>query len=106
MDRFIIQIYNESQYDAIRALGFEHILFTLYMMPWNVKTDTEYLARFARTHPLLGYTFADVLCDRAGYVEGMKKAGVPLYVHTVNDPQRQEALFRMGISGVYTDCVS
>ena len=103
MDRFIIQIYRESECAPIRELGFEHIIYTLYALPWKEKMDTAHLAEFARDHELLGYTFADVLCQREGYVEEMKRTGVPLYIHTVNDPQLQEEFFKMGISGIYTD---
>ena len=38
-----------------------------------------------------------------GYVNGMKKAGVPLYIHPVNGEAEQQAYFDMGIDGIYTD---
>lgn len=102
-DRFIIQIYDGSEYEAVREAGFGHIIYTLYRLDWNSKTDTKALTAFAQTHPLLGYTFAYELCDVDGYVEGMLASGVPLYVHTVNGAEAQQVYFDMGIAGVYTD---
>lgn len=103
VNRFIIQIYDGSEYDAVREAGFEHIIYTLYMLDWNSKTDTEALCTYAAGHPLLGYTFSYELCDVEGYVEGMLDAGVPLYVHTVNGDDEQQKYLDMGISGIYTD---
>lgn len=103
IDRFIIQIYGEDEYDAVREAGFANIIYTLYRLDWNSKTDTKALVQFAAEHPLLGYTFAYELCELDGYVEGMLQAGIPLYVHTVNGEEAQQVYFDMGISGVYTD---
>ncbi|MBE6599043.1 MAG: hypothetical protein E7638_06340 [Ruminococcaceae bacterium] len=106
LNRFIIQIYDKSEYAAVRDLGFEYIIFTLYRLDWQSKTDTAALGRFAKKHPLIGYTFAAELCEVEGYVEGMLKTGVPLFVHTVNDAAEQDMYFNMGISGIYTDMTS
>ena len=102
-NRFIVQIYDESEYDAVRALGFEYIVFTLYCLDWNSKTDWKALGAFAASHPLIGFTFSYELCPVKGYVEGMLKSGVPLYIHTVNEGE--EKYFEDGITGVYTDYV-
>lgn len=102
-NRFIIQIYDAEEYDDIRELGFEYIIYTLYRLDWKEKTDTRALAKFAAKHPLIGYTFSWELCEVDGYVDGMKHAGVPLFIHTVNDPSEQQAYFDMGIDGIYTD---
>ena len=103
LNRFVVQIYDESEYDAVRELGFEYVVFTLYRLDWNAKTDWKALGQFAAEHPLIGFTFSYELCSVDGYVEGMLRSGVPLYIHTVNEGE--EAYFAMGISGVYTDIV-
>lgn len=103
VDRFIVQIYAEEEYDAVRAAGFENIIFTLYGLSWNEKTDVEHLVEFALEHELLAYTLPAELCGKAGYVEGMLQSGIPLLVHTVNDLNEQERYFEMGIRGIYTD---
>lgn len=103
-NRFIVQIYDKSQYDDVRELGFEYVVFTLYRLGWAEKTDWKKLGRFAKNHPLIGYTFSHELCEEAvGYLDGMLTIGVPLYVHTVNGEEAQQRYFDMGISGIYTD---
>ncbi|MGN1409494.1 MAG: glycerophosphodiester phosphodiesterase family protein [Eubacteriales bacterium] len=102
-DRIVIQIYSEDDYDAAEENGFKNIIFTLYRLNWKEKTDTSDLVRFERTHPLVGFTFSYELCEVKGYVDGMMKSGVPLYVHTVNDGDEVRKYQSMGIYGVYTD---
>lgn len=102
-NRFIPQIYNGDEYDAVRALGYEYVIYTLYRLDWNSKTDTEALCSYAAGHPLLAYTFSYELCSVDGYVDGMLRAGIPLYIHTVNDPDEQKQYFAAGISAIYTD---
>ena len=104
-NRFIVQIYDESEYDAIRALGFEYIVYTLYRLEWGPKVDWKALGEFSKTHPLIGFTFSYELCSVSGYVEGMRKSGTPLYIHTVNGDEEQQKYFDMGITGIYTDDV-
>ena len=103
LNRFVVQIYDESEYDAVREMGFEYVVYTLYRLDWNAKTDWRALGKFAASHPLIGFTFSWELCSVEGYVDGMLRSGVPLYVHTVNEGE--EAYFDMGIAGVYTDIV-
>lgn len=101
--RFIAQIYSESEYAHARELGYDYIIYTLYRLDWNSKTDTERHRSFAETNPLVGIAFSYELCEVPGFLDGMKKAGVPLFVHTVNDREEQDMYFSMGIQGVYTD---
>lgn len=105
LNRFVIQIYQPEQYDTVRALGFEQIIYTLYQLDWEDKTDWRALGKFAKRHPLVGFTFSYELCEVPGFVDGMLKSGVPLYVHTVNGKEEQQKYFDMGITGVYTDDV-
>ena len=104
-NRFIVQIYEEEQYDAVREMGFEYVIYTLYRLDWAGKTDWRALGKFAQKHPLIGFTFSYELCDVEGYVDGMLKSGVPLYIHTVNGDEEQQKYFDMGIDGIYTDDV-
>ena len=102
-NRFIAQIYSESEYDPVRELGFEYIIYTLYRLDWNAKVDTAEHCRFASENPLAGITFSYELCEIPGFVEEMKSSEAPLFVHTVNDTEDQMRYFEMGIQGVYTD---
>ncbi len=105
-DRFIVQVYSENEYAHIKKLGYENIIFSLYKLDWNTKTDVEYLTAFAESNVLYGYTFPAELCEIDGYVEGMLNADVPLFIHTVNDKTEQKKYFDMGITGIYTDNVT
>lgn len=104
-DRIVVQIYSEDDYAAVEENGFKNIIFTLYNLDWNSKTDTSALVKFERSHPLIGFTFSYELCEVKNYVSGMTKAGVPLYVHTVNDYGEVQKYQSMGIYGVYTDVI-
>ncbi len=104
-DRVVIQVYSEEEYNIAAGLGFDNIIYSLYKLDWNSKTDVDSLVKFARYHKLIGFTFSYELCGVPGYVDGMKKAGIPLYVHTVNDPSEVRKYLDMGIYGVYTDIV-
>lgn len=105
MDRFIIQIYQDNEYDEIAELGFRHILYTLYNLPPADKRDTKSLTEFAAEHPLLGYTYPKELRRVWRYTKRMKEIGVMLFVHTVNDLKEIDACYSEGIDAVYTDNV-
>ncbi len=105
-DRVVIQVYSEEEYNIAAGQGFENIIYSLYKLDWNSKTDVKSLVKFAKYHKLIGFTFAYELCNVPGYVDGMKKAGIPLYVHTVNDPAEAQKYLDMGIYGIYTDVMT
>lgn len=102
-DRFIIQIYSPDEYDSVSSMGFENIILTLYRLPWKSTIDTDQHIAFAAAKDIVGFTFDCSLCSRPGFVDKMQKAGVPLFIHTVNDRSLQEQYFKQGISGIYTD---
>lgn len=103
MDRFIIQVYSKEEYGYVSKLGFENIIFSLYKLDWESKTNVQDLVEFAKDNKLFGYTFPAALCDIDGYVDEMLKSGIPLFVHTINNKEEQKKYFDMGISGIYTD---
>lgn len=102
-ERIIPQIYDTKEIDAMRAMGFKNIILTLYLLDWDVKTDAEYIARFARENGIWGIAFPYELTEIDGYVGTLLDSGVYLYTHTVNDEDLIEHFLAMGISGVYTD---
>lgn len=105
-NQFIIQIYQEQEYDVVRSCGFQNIIFTLYNLDKDKKLDFSRLAAFAESHPLVGYTYPLSYFQQDGYNEGMASTGVPLFVHTVNGQEAQEACYAAGITAVYTDDVN
>ncbi|MBE6681665.1 MAG: hypothetical protein E7600_05230 [Ruminococcaceae bacterium] len=105
-NRFIVQVYSEIEYSFASRMKFDKIIFSLYKLDWNSKTNTNRLVEFAKNHRLYGYTFPSSLCDIDGYVDKMLESNTRLFVHTVNDKSEQQKYFDMGISGVYTDNVT
>lgn len=101
--RFLIQIYDIDEYDAFRALGFDNIIFTLYMLDNAYKSDGKMVIDLIGDRKLWGITFPVELASQEGYVGELLKGNIPLYVHTVNDPDEIRALLESGITGVYTD---
>ncbi len=104
-NQFVIQIYNEEEYQPVRRLGFDKIIYTLYNLSWEEKTNYIAINKFVQKNPCVAITFDHVLCEVTGYVENMQKCGVPLMIHTVNGREEQQKYFDMGIFGVYTDDV-
>lgn len=105
LDRVIVQIYDTDQYGKVREIGFDNVILTLYMLPWEEKTDTKRLTSFAKNHPLVAFTFPAQLTEIDGFVDEMKSSGIPLFVHTVNGDEEMKKYFDIGIDGVYTDDV-
>ncbi|MGE4214290.1 MAG: glycerophosphodiester phosphodiesterase family protein [Anaerotignaceae bacterium] len=102
MRRLIPQIYSEAQYDTVRAMGYENIIYTLYMLDYSQKTNTSRIVSFAKKHDLVAITFSSELAT-SSYVSALKQSGTRLFTHTVNDKAETEHLKAMGIYGVYSD---
>lgn len=103
MDRLAPQIYQYEEYAPVRALGYSNIILTLYRLPkYEDKINSDYNAQFAKKCKLLFVT-ADVTLVKDGFADDYIAAGVPLFVHTVNDAAQKQALYDAGISGIYTD---
>lgn len=106
ISRFLPQIYHYDEYAPVRAMGFSNIIFTLYSLPtYEDKVDrTAYNIEFAKKNNLFAVTASVDLVDAHPFlIKKYKDAGVPLYIHTVNDKEKKQALFDSGVSGVYTD---
>ncbi|MBO6112162.1 MAG: hypothetical protein J6P45_03845 [Lachnospiraceae bacterium] len=102
MDRFIIQIYHESEYEGIAQLGFKNIIFTLFGTNEDERSPDK-LIKAAKDHRLVGYTFWYYWADDPLFLSTMKKTKIPLYVHTVTDRNLEKKYFDMGITAIYTD---
>ena len=103
-NQFIPQIYSEGEYSYVKDMGYENIIYTLYALDYNQKTDTEEIVRFANENKLLGITFSSELATD-DYIKELKKAGVKLSTHTVNSKSEMERLKEMGIDGIYSDYI-
>ena len=100
LSRFIAQIYDPTEYDAVRRLGFENIILTTYMLDHPL--DVEALGDFCRERELFGLTmpdgwFADDTYARLGEIN------TPVFLHTTNGTERAIRFLSAGVDGLYTD---
>lgn len=106
VNNFIIQIYHEDEYDKVKKLGFNNIIYTLYRAT-DEELETDRLLGFVRDSNLTAVTFwEDYPTQYTDAFEELKTCGIPLCVHTVNDPDRMKSYIDMGIAGIYTDVVN
>lgn len=98
-DRIIPQMYHAHRYPDIRALGYEQIIFTLY----GTALDTDSLLDFIRATPLFAVTLNPGRPDAERLLRELSAAGIPVYVHTYNDPADLPRFRALGAHGLYTD---
>lgn len=102
-DRFVIQIYSRDEYAFVEECGFERIIYTLYKEVPERRYDTELLRDFVQSREkLIALTYA-IDPENADAIASVAELGIPLYVHTVNDPQEQALWFETGAYGFYSD---
>jgi len=98
-DRLIPQIYAPSELEPVKALGFERIILTLYRVDMN---EPQTLA-FARDHKVYGLTLSARKAFSFKDLPKLRRQGVRLYVHTINQPQVLHYFRQLGVDGIYTD---
>lgn len=103
LDRFIVQIYSEEEYDAAVSFGFEYIVYTLYKLDWNGKTDVAEIMRFVAERRILAVAAAHEMTGVEDYTLSLVRHSVPVLLYTVNSREEQLIAFASGVSGVYTD---
>ena len=102
-DRFIIQIYHESEYDPVREYGFQNLIYTLYRAADEERNLWE-IAHFAEKHALVGITIQKEQFYSAKNRIAMAHCGLPFMFHTVDDAAEIEAMLRKPyVAAVYTD---
>ena len=100
-ERFIAQIYSLDQYDDVKALGYNNIILTVYMLGKPLDISVEDLGDFCRKTDLLALTmpdswFSNDTFERLGEVE------TPLFLHTTNGYERASQFLSAGVKGLYT----
>ncbi len=101
LERFIIQIYNESDYDRVREIyPFQHFVYTLYLLenPDYVRVVAFCLEKGIPVVTVSADRYADD--DNVGLLQ---EYGITVLVHTVNTITEAGALFKNGVGGIYTD---
>jgi glycerophosphoryl diester phosphodiesterase len=102
LDRFVPQIYQPAELEAVRDLGFDTIILTLY----RSDLDDQEVLDFAGRAPLWAVTMPGRRAAAGELAARLAAAGLPVYAHTVNDRVTFERLRAVGVHGVYTDWMS
>ena len=103
LDRFIIQIYHEREYDPIRAMGFRNLIYTLYRAK-DEERNLWRIAHFAEMHELVGITTQKEMFQSAKHRIAMAHCGIPFMFHTVDDEEEIEKMLQKPyVMGIYTD---
>ena len=103
LNNIIVQIYHSDEYDAVKELGFDYIIYTLYNAA-EEELSPDVLAGFVSEHELAGVTFWEDFPNM--YVDSfdaLASTGTPMFIHTVNDPEKMKNYTDAGITGIYTD---
>ncbi len=101
--RVIPQIYNPKNYAAVKQMGFEQIIWTLYRYSGSNYTVIEWVGKwdgaFAVTMPKTR--------ARSPLPGALNTRGIATYVHTVNKVREMEQFIDdFGITEIYTDFLS
>ncbi|MDR2167142.1 MAG: hypothetical protein LBE35_04740 [Clostridiales bacterium] len=98
--RFIPQVYSFESVARIRALGFEDIILTVYMMgPAN--RNPQEIHRFAVANELYAVTIPDSLAVPS-FVSQLGMYEMRYMVHTIDCVNRAAQLYEMGFYAIYT----
>jgi len=95
---FIPQIYTYEEYDKAKEMGFEDMILTLYRSNY----PDEDVVNFLSTHKVSALTMWHYRANK-DFIDRLKKLGIFIYAHTVNDPKLKTQLKDMGVDGFYTD---
>lgn len=95
----IPQMYHPENNAIIKAMGFKHIIFTLYAtnLPYYQIID------FTRNNPLFAVTIHPDKRDFSAIIKGLKETNTYIYVHTYNTIEDLHKYQQMGADGLYTD---
>ncbi len=97
--RFIPQIYKFDQYEKVKKLGYEDIIFTLYLC----NNPDDEIVEFVKNHDLYGVTIERTRAygDLTEKIGKLKKTRI--FSHTINSIAPYRELTSLGVYGFYTD---
>ncbi|WP_236838933.1 glycerophosphodiester phosphodiesterase family protein [Caldalkalibacillus salinus] len=101
VSRIIPQIYEIKEYPRVREMGYDNIIFTLYLNNYTDKLILDFVQNFdvfAITMPISR--------ARTEMPSALNELDVYVYTHTVNDKTLLLELKDQGVDGFYTDFLS
>jgi len=98
--RLIPQIYQPEEYAAVKALGYQQAIWTLYRFRGG---DDVVFAHVTEMKIPIAVTMPAKRAE-AGLPQSLKRLGIPTYVHTINDTSASERfLTKLNVTEIYTD---
>ncbi len=97
--RVVPQVHDPDEAAAVRALGFDRIVLTLYAS----RLEDDAVVRFAAAERPFAVTLPWPRAMAGDLPARLGALGVRTFAHTVNDFLRAGALRARGVTGVYTD---
>lgn len=102
LGQFVPQAYQPEEVTLFRDMGFDRVIWTLY----RFGSKPERVIREAITVAPTAITMPQEMAD-SGLLEALRTGtNLPLYVHTINDPEIAYCLMARGASGIYSDDLS
>ena len=101
-DRFIAQAYRFEHVHRLRALGFEDVIVTLYLMPGELFENPAEIKRLAEEYEVYAITIQEYGITPEFAAE-MGVWDIRFFAHTVNSDLRARELWEMGFYGIYTN---
>ncbi|WP_055105986.1 phosphatidylinositol-specific phospholipase C/glycerophosphodiester phosphodiesterase family protein [Paenibacillus ihumii] len=99
LDRIVPQIYNQPMLGQIkRHHPFDSVIYTLYQ---SQDSDRQVI-QFARSSGIAAVTMSEGRVNEK-LVKTLKRAGIPTYVHTINDMKLVSNYKKIGVYGFYSD---
>ncbi len=98
--RVIPQIYTPENYSAVKEMGFEQIIWTLYRYPHG---ESEVLNNIQNFRGAFAITMPESRA-KTSLPNALASEGIPTYVHTINSLEKaDDYINRFGITNIYTD---
>lgn len=96
--QIIPQIYQFTEYNPVRNLGFDNIILTLYKKNYS----DDILLEFVKRYPVSAVTMP-IAKAKTNLPSKLKRMNIFVYTHTVNQQELVDRLKANGVDGFYTD---
>lgn len=106
LERVVVQLYHEGMYEVVEEVyPFSNYIFTLYQRWDGDMEEFAGICDWCEKHGVKNVTMWHYLLNEEA-LEVAGARGLDVYVHTVNDLSRAQALLDMGGKGIYTDSLA
>ncbi len=100
LNRIIPQIYSERMLDYLMSIHeFKSVIYTMYQLP---EIEIEDIANFCSRSGVGYVTISEKLVNE-DIVKQFNRFGIKVGTHSVDDKQRADELFNIGVDQIYTN---